>query len=532
MQPDLSAIPALDLNLATRMAVGDALERSATMFAERTALIDAGGRVTYRELDRASNALAHALLKGGIQRQEPVALLMRNSWRMMASYFGCAKAALVAMPVNIALTPDDIAWILRDSGTRTIVADAEALALLETFLPDAPAGLRLIAIGDSAPAEHGGHRVEQWDDIVSVAPRGPVEAIVEDRDIVQCLYTSGTTSNPKGVLMSHVAVLMGGMTNAMQIGHQWGDDPSTLLDVLPLFHTTALNTLVLPILFSGGTAVIHAQFDPAAILADIERHGVTHVMALPMMYRAMLAARGDAGPIDTVRTAVYAMAPMPSDLLDQVAWLFPSAAVILGSGQTEVVPATVLQWPAHQHSKADSWGPPVPTVQTAILGSNGEVLGPGETGEIAYRGPHVTAGYWNNPEANKKAFAHGWFHSGDIGYVDDEQVVWFTDRSKDIVKTGGENVSSIDVERVVLTVPGVAEGTVVGIPDAHWGEAVCAVVVAAEPGEKESLPERVIAHARKHLAGFQVPKQVLIVDELPKTATGKIRKHLVRERVK
>src|SRR5699024_405858 len=162
------------------------------------------------------------------------------------------------------------------------------------------------------PAEVGGHTVEKWSDLADRASPAPVEVVVEDRDTVQCLYTSGTTSNPKGVLTSHASVLVGGMTNAMQIGHRWGEDPSTLLNVLPLFHTTALNTLVLPVLFSGGTAVVHAAFDPAAVLRAIEHHRITHMMALPMMYRALIAARGEAGPIRTLRTAVYAMAPMPS----------------------------------------------------------------------------------------------------------------------------------------------------------------------------------------------------------------------------
>src|SRR5699024_8673379 len=184
---------------------------------------------------------------------------------------------------------------------------------------------------------------------------------------------------------------------------------------------------------------------------------------------------------------------MPADLLDDVDELFPNADVILGSGQTEVVPATVLQWPEHRDTKANSWGPAVPTVETAILDSQGNQLTAGQTGEIAYRGPHVCSGYWNNPEANGEVFAHGWFHSGDIGHLDDEHVVWFSDRLKDIIKSGGENVSSVDVERIVASVPGVAECAIIGMPDDRWGEAVTAVVVPAEAGNAEGLDEKITA---------------------------------------
>lgn len=530
MKPDLSAVPPLHHNLATRAVVGDGLTRTAAMFGDRTAVIDASGQVTYRELDRASDALARALLAGGLGRQQPVGMVTLNSWRMLAGYFACAKAALVAVPVNVALTPADIAWILRDAGATVVIVDQGLAGLLGEFLTAPPAGLRLIVIGDDPEAALPGRGAEAWDDMAAGDPGAP-EVLIDDRDIVQCLYTSGTTANPKGVLTAHVSVLIGAMTNAMQIGHRWGADPSVLLDVLPLFHTTGLNTLVLPVLLTGGTVVVQAGFDPAAVLDAIERHAVTHVMFLPMMYRALVAARGDAGPLPGVRTAVYAMAAMPTDLLAQVAVLFPSAAVILGSGQTEVVPATVLQWPEHQHTKPGSWGPAAPTVATAVLGPDDAPVAPEVSGEIAYRGPHVMAGYWNAAEANADAFAGGWFHSGDIGRLDDEHVVWFTDRLKDVIKTGGENVSSVDVESVIAAAPGVAECTIVGIADEHWGEAVCAVVVAAEPAAADTLPAAVLAHARTHLAGFQVPKTVLVVDELPKTATGKVRKHLVRDRL-
>lgn len=533
MKPDLTGIGELETNLATRVSVGDALTRSAAMFGARDAIVDRGHPVTYRELNATAEALGRALLDTAMGRQQPVAMLMGNSWQFVATYFACAKGGLVAMPVNIVLTPDDIAWILRDAAVTTVVADAAVAPLLEQVLPEVPAVQTVVLVSGGAPMTVAGLTTVDWAELARHQGVAPLEVLVEDRDTVQCLYTSGTTSRPKGVLVSHVSVLIGGMTNALQIGHRWGADPSTLLNVLPLFHTTGLNTLVLPVLFTGGTTVLPGPFDPGAVLDAIQTNRATHLMLLPIMYSALLAANdAQARDLSSVRCAVYAMAPMPGKVLDRVDELFPNASVILGSGQTEVVPATVLQWPEHRHTKASSWGPSVPTVQTDIMGSDGTLQPAGGTGEIVYRGPHVSSGYWNNPEANRTAFAHGWFHSGDIGHLDDEGVVWFTDRLKDIIKSGGENVSSVDVERVVSSAPGVAECSIVGVPDERWGEAVYAVVVPTDAQVIESkLAAQITAYARTHLAGFQVPKHVVIVGELPKTATGKTRKNELRARL-
>ncbi|MDH6679738.1 acyl-CoA synthetase (AMP-forming)/AMP-acid ligase II [Rhodococcus sp. LBL1] len=530
MKSDLSGVDSLEVNLATRVSVGDALTRVARVFGDREAIVDRGTSISYARLDGAAEALGRVFLDAGIERQQPVAMLMFDGWKLISTYFACAKSALVAMPVSIALTADDIEWILRDSGAAVVVAEAPFVPLLEAVLPNLDS-VKMVVVVDADVDEIAGRPVERWEALVAREPDGRVEVVVEDRDCVQCLYTSGTTSRPKGVLTSHVSVMIGGLTNALLQGGSWGTEPATLLNVLPLFHTTGLNALVLPALLTGGRVVLPGRFDPAEMLDAIERHGVTHAMLLPIMWKALVDVN-DAAPRDvgSVRLCIYAMAQMPADVLDRVDAAFPNAAVVLGSGQTEVVPATVLQWPEHRHTKAGSWGPPVPTVEVAIMDPDGRLLPPGETGEIVYRGPHVCSGYWNNADANTKAFAHGWFHSGDIGHVDDEGVVWFTDRLKDIIKTGGENVSSIEVERVVANVPGVLECSVIGVPDERWGEAVCVAVVPA-PDADEGLADRIVEHARATLAGFRVPKRVVLLDALPKTATGKTRKHELRAAV-
>ena len=529
MKPDLSGLDPLDINLATRVCVGDALSRSATMFAQRTAVVDRGTTVSYAQLDATAEALAAALVRLGCERQTPVTMLMGNSWHFLASYFACAKADLVAMPVNVQLTPSDIEWIINDAQSRTIIVDEAFVTLLERMLPALAPLDNVIVVGTAVLASDTVRTVASWAELTADSGPQRVEVLIEDRDTLQCLYTSGTTSRPKGVLVSHLSVQIAAMTNASLMEYRWGAQPSVLLNVLPLFHTTALNTLCLPVLLTGGTVVLPGPFEPRHVLDQVERYGVTHMMLLPVMWNALVnELEGSTFDVRSVKRAVYAMAPMGRDLLNRVDDAFTNAVVVLGSGQTEVVPATVIQWPEHRDSAPESWGPSVPTVLTRCMGADGEVVGTDETAEIVYRGPHVCSGYWNNRAANTAAFAHGWFHSGDIGRVDANQVVWFTDRLKDIIKSGGENVSSVDVERVVNATPGVRESSIVGVPDERWGEAVCAVVVPDGSVDERALPELVIAYARQHLAGFQVPKRVVILAELPKTATGKARKNELR----
>ncbi|WP_068403056.1 AMP-binding protein [Kribbia dieselivorans] len=527
MKPDLSLVDPLQYNLAGRVNLGDQLSRVALMFPDRIAVVDGDREVTYRELRDTAQACARGLLARGLQHQQPVSLLMGNSVDFLATFFGCATSGLVAMPVNVVLAPDDIAWILNDAESTTVVADAPLIPLLEAVLPNTPA-IRTVIVRGEAPAAIAGRAVQAWADLAAT-PGDPVEVVVDDRDTVQCLYTSGTTARPKGVLISHTSLTVSSLSNALGLGTRWGSEPTVLANVLPLFHTTALNTLVMPVLFLGGTVVLASPFVPGDFLDLIEQRRVTTIMLLPMMYAALVAEqRAHPRDLSSVTMAVYGMAPMGTELLDAVDAAFPNAAVILGSGQTECIPATVLQWPEHRHSASDSWGPAAPTVAARIMDPTGDLCPAGETGEIVYRGPHVMSGYWNNATANATAFAHGWFHSSDIGHVDDAGVVWFTDRLKDIIKTGGENVSSVAVERVVLGAPGVAEATIIGVPDDRWGEAVCAVVVADATVDPATLPDQVIAHAKSHLAGFQVPKKVLVVDAMPKTATGKVQKHVLR----
>lgn len=397
----------------------------------------------------------------------------------MVGFFALAKLGVVALPLNLLLSPSDVAYQLGDSGVQAVLTETPFLPVIGAALAEVDgASVREVMVVGEAPSEVAGLPALSWDTVFS-ADTSTVETIVEDRDLLHCLYTSGTTSRPKGVVTSHVAVHVSNLSSALGLGLRPDTDHPVQPIVLPLFHVTALDALLLPTLVVGGTAVLLRGFDPAQVAQTFVDHRVTHLTMLPMMWGSVIGQ-----PVLTdentahLITGLYAMAPMPAPLL------------------------------------------------VAIMDADGNLLPPNEIGEIVYRSPQLMTGYWNNAAANTEAFAHGWFHGGDIGYLDDEGVVWFTDRAKDIIKTSGENVSSVEVERALLGHPEIAEAAVVGRAHDHWGEAVTAVVVLVP--DATVTGEQLRDWAKEQLAGFKAPKQVLVVYALPKTSTGKIQKNLVR----
>ena len=278
----------------------------------------------------------------------------------------------------------------------------------------------------------------------------------------------------------------------------------------------------------GGKLVMAKGFDARECARLIEEHQIYMLVFLPMMFNEVLSdPEASQRDFSSVRRALYAMAPIAESKLQGIHDAFPNADVILGSGQTEFTPATCLIRPEHQWSKAGSWGTATPLTRVAIMDDHGRLLPPGETGEIVYRGPQVMTEYLHQPEKTEESFKHGWFHSGDIASIDGDGVIWFTDRKKDLIKTGGENVASLDVERCLMGHPKVAEAAVIGVPHERWGEAITASVILMP--DADTNEQALIDHCREHLAGFKVPKAIVIVEEFPRTGTGKIQKHVIRK---
>ncbi len=511
-------------NLISRVNVGDLLARSAARGPGGLALVDGARRFSYREFNDFANRTANALAGLGFRRGDALALMSTNNAEFLAVYFACAKLGIVCVPINLFWRHKELAYVLSHADAKGVVVEAELLEQLATGLDGADGVRDVVVLGAGGGDDLAGRRLQNFDALINGSSADEPEALVEDRDPMSYLYTSGTTSAPKGVVSSHLAVYVESLGAALDTGMTAADRVTSLM---PLFHTAQLNAFATPAIAVGAALFIQKGFEANRLLDLIETERITVSFALPMMYRAMLESLEiRARDLSRLRLAVYAMAPMPTHELKKAMDAF-GCKFSLMFGQTEMNPLAVYFRPEHQLSHPGAVGTPSPNTQAAIMDESGRLLPQGQSGEIVYRGPQVMTEYLRNPAATDAAFAHGWFHSGDAGHFDADGVLWFEDRFKDVIKTGGENVASIEVEKAVYAAdPGVQEVAVVGLPHEHWGEAVTAVVVVKQGCEVDE--RALLAKVRDHLSPFKCPKRVLFTEAMPKTATGKIQKGRLR----
>jgi acyl-CoA synthetase (AMP-forming)/AMP-acid ligase II len=516
-------------NLIQRVNVGDGLTRTAARYPDALALIDGERRLTYREFNSLVNRFAYGLAARGYTRSDALALASGNSIEFLVTYYACAKLGVVCVPINLGWRGDEVAYVLGHSRSRGIVIEAQLIPALAKAVTG-QAGVADVIV---APGTLGDSRVRSEEipgaalfEELSEGDDAEPACFVGDRDPISYLYTSGTTSFPKGVVGNHTSIYLESLSMAVEARF---NETDRFAAMMPMFHTAQLNCHCTAAVMVGAAIYILRGFEAGRLLSLIESERITQIFGLPMMYRQMLEHPDiDRRDLSSLRRALYAMATMPEAQLRRCLERFGCDFYLL-FGQTEMSPTATLFRPEHQLSHAGAVGTPVVNVQVAIMSETGELLPPGAEGEIVYRGPHTLTEYLDNPGATDAAFEHGWFHSGDIGRFDADGILWFSDRRKDVIKTGGENVASIEVEKAIYAADeNIAEAVVVGLPHEHWTEAITAIVVP-RPGARVEEGE-LVEQVRQLLASYKAPKAVIAVDELPRTSTGKIQKNVLRDR--
>lgn len=500
--------------------VGSLIRRSARRFPDRQALIFGERSWTYAQLDQASDQVARNLLAWGLRSGDRVAAVGKNSDAYLILWLAVAKAGLVHVPVNYALTGEELRYILTQSGARSVFADPALTASVTDVLPP---GVDMGTIhGGSDPRRD----VLAWAAVSGPAEGQGVDEAFDEEAVVQLLYTSGTTSKPKGAMMTHRALIYEYMSAVADLDLKASDRP---LHALPLYHSAQMHVFIMPYLMLGATNWLLEAPAPSVVLETVERERISSFFAPPTVWISLLRHEGfDEQTLTSLIRIYYGASIMPAPIVEELARRLPQAGLYNCFGQSEIAPLACVLRPEEHAARPSSAGRPVLFVEMQVVNDALEPVKPGEVGEVVYRSPQLCLGYWDKPEETQEAFVGGWFHSGDLARIDSDGYIEVVDRKKDIINTGGVVVASREVEEALYRHPGVHEVAVIATPDPRWIEAVTAVVVP-KPGWSGSA-EELIRHARNFLAPFKVPKRVEFVDELPKNASGKILKRVLRDR--
>jgi long-chain acyl-CoA synthetase len=508
------------------MTLDEIVRRNALRFPQRPALVMGERACNWRDLDERINRLANALHGAGLTVGQRVAVLLPNCPEYFEVYFGCSRAGLIAVPLNYRLKPHEMAQILNHAEPDLLIIGTDYLEDARALAELLPGQMQYWIVGDGALAG-----AQSCEDRIAAAAAAPVESGQSDSTPFAIFYTSGTTGLPKGAMVSHINLEMNGY-NQMIADATRRDDIN--LVAAPVYHVGAV-FMAVTYMMAGCTQVILPRFDPKLWLRTLASRRATVSLLIPTMINAILndPDSGDAD-LSSLRLIFYGGGPMPSAVLTRAIDRF-RCGFTQGYGLTETLEATFLVSDDHvrdddpkRRQRLASAGREAVGAEVRIVDDDGRELEAGEVGEILVRSRSVISGYWRMPEESTRVIRNGWFHTGDLGYLDAERYLFVVDRKKDMVISGGVNIYTKEIESVLYEHPAVLEAAVIGLPDEEWGESVTAIV-ARRPGA-EVTAEDLVEHCRAALAGYKKPRRVYFLDELPKNPSGKILKRELRQK--
>lgn len=489
------------------------LQFHARLTPEREALIYGETRLTWSALERRVARIAGGLAAKGVGPDSIVALVMKNSAAFVELIYAISHVGAVILPTNFRLSAEELDYITTHAGADLVIADNEFAAALAGL--SAP----VILLDTAAQADCG--RALGGAPLARPHPRA-------SGDLMRLMYTSGTTDRPKGVTHSYENYHFKNMDLilALQLSAQ-----DRLCMVGPLYHVGACDLPGMAVHTMGGTLVVLRDYDPQTVVDTIAAEQITGIWLAPVMTSGILALHPENLPdLSSLRWCIAGGERTPESRIRDFGTVFTAARYIDAYGMTETVSGDTLMEPGHEIDKIGSVGRPVSMVELEIRDDSGRALPPGEAGEICMRGPKVTRGYWKDPERSAAAmFPDGFLRSGDVGYLDEDGFLFLTDRKKDMIISGGENIASSELERVLYLMPEIAEAAVIAQPDEKWGEVPLAVVVLK--GDATLDLDGMISFCRDRLAGFKCPKHLRIVDNLPRNPSGKILKRVLRDQL-